>query len=265
MPHPIETLTRRYRGLVSELPVRGQQKFRVTIVPFDEDEPELRGLLDAVIAQGGAARIAVYGGDPDEDVEAAAQIACLAADEEWIDPYENQIVTTHAFEGPNVFTAAPALAELLAYLARHYATEQEVQALFPEVKLPDPRDELPPLQRAAAKGELAALEELLAAGASLARTAMDMSPLQLAIQNRQAAVVKRLLAAGAPVDETDGGGFTLLHAAVIANDVEIVRALLDAGRDPGRETVRGTSPIDAARERPDRAAVLELLLAAQRQ
>src|SRR5690349_2594661 len=130
MADPIATLKQHYRGLVSKLPEKGTNKFRLTIVSFGED-PGLRTILGAVAAQGDAAKVAVYSGDPNEDLEEAAAIANRAAGRTWINPFDNDLITTYAHPGPDVFAAVPALSELLAHLSTHYATLDQVRALIP--------------------------------------------------------------------------------------------------------------------------------------
>lgn len=49
--------------------------------------------------------------------------------------------------------------------------------------------------------------------------------------------VAALLAGGAPVDQPDEGGTTALYAAAVGGHTEVVRALLEAGADPNRQSL----------------------------
>lgn len=258
------TLLERYRGLVSALPDRGVMRFRITVVGFEED-PEFEARLQALGSQAASAGISIFGGDPDEDVELAADLVGQGTGEEWVNPYENAIISTYNHQGEDVFAAAPALAELLAYLARNYATLDVVRALFPDAREPDPTDELSPLHRAIARGDLETLEALIAEGDALEVDPLDGSPLGTAVRFGQGAALARLLAEGGRADEHDHTGWSLLHSAAVGNHLEIARLLLDAGADPQAADSTGRTPIDVARENPRAERLLETLLASRRQ
>jgi ankyrin repeat protein len=89
-------------------------------------------------------------------------------------------------------------------------------------------DELPPLVRAAAKGD-----------------------------DRE---VERILARGTDPNEADSSGWTALHAAATRNHVDVVRRLLSSGADVDARTEDGVTPLlnAACAGRP----VIEALLAA---
>jgi cytochrome c len=119
------------------------------------------------------------------------------------------------------------------------------------------------LHDAARRGDLAAVERLLAAGAQVEATdGGGATPLYLAASEGHAAVVGRLLAAGAnprrPVPGPFGSTGTPLHAATRNGHLGVVRALLEAGVDPNLPDDGVGPPLHAAVSR-NQTAVAELL------
>ncbi len=93
-----------------------------------------------------------------------------------------------------------------------------------------------PLSEAAVRGDLPTLERLLAAGARPdERDTHGWSLLSRAARAGQVESIRMLLRAGARADDADTGGnrWTPLQHAIHKNQPAAVRALLDAGADPG--------------------------------
>ena len=127
-------------------------------------------------------------------------------------------------------------------------------------------DGLTPLHLAAENGHLAVAEALVAAGAAIdAGTRIGRyTPLHVAARAGRGAVALRLLEAGAdPNARTTNSGVTALHLAAGATGGRpAVAALLDHGADPNaREASAGQTPLFFAAA-ANRAAVVDLLLAA---
>lgn len=97
-------------------------------------------------------------------------------------------------------------------------------------------DELPPLHRAAAAGDVQQVRQLLQQGAGPnATTEMNWTPLHAAVAGGGAEnyveVVRVLLAAGARVQVRDGDGRSILCNLHASADAKMVRLLLSAGAD----------------------------------
>ena len=119
------------------------------------------------------------------------------------------------------------------------------------------------LHDAARRGDLAAVEKLLAAGAQVDATdGSGATPLYLAAGEGHAAVAARLLAAGAnprhPASGPFGSTGTPIHVAARYGHLEVVRLLLKAGVDPNLPDDGVGPPLHAALRR-GQAAVAELL------
>ncbi|OIQ92587.1 phosphocholine transferase AnkX [mine drainage metagenome] len=105
----------------------------------------------------------------------------------------------------------------------------------------------PPLSVAVRKGNLKAVDSLLAAGADvnapdiLGRTALHVA----AFYNRKQ-IAALLLAHGADVKASDSEGLTPLHAAVLAANADIATLLLDKGADVNAVTDTGKTPLHLA-------------------
>ena len=97
-----------------------------------------------------------------------------------------------------------------------------------------------------------------AAPAAVARNPMMVQPLHSAVSSRSQATVRLLLEAGVEVDARQQQGWTPLHGAAHAGDVELVTVLLDAGAD---RTLVPDSGKDAAAlaDEAGHAAVVKLL------
>jgi len=103
-----------------------------------------------------------------------------------------------------------------------------------------------PLQWAARRGHVSAMEALLAAGAHV--DSVDSSgwtPLMHAANNGRAAALAVLLAAGVDVHRFDCFGDTALHRACCFGRVDCARTLLDAGARMDVRNRHGERPIDA--------------------
>ncbi|WP_083199501.1 ankyrin repeat domain-containing protein [Microbacterium oleivorans] len=124
-------------------------------------------------------------------------------------------------------------------------------------------EQLPPLVRAAATGDLERARALLAAGRSVNEAdATGWTALHAAATRRHPQIVRALLAAGADPDVTDSAGFTPLLNASGPGDSASVEALLNAGADVAVSDIdNGWCPLSRAAEW-DNFEVLTLLLAA---
>ncbi|MGH8706844.1 MAG: ankyrin repeat domain-containing protein [Burkholderiales bacterium] len=115
------------------------------------------------------------------------------------------------------------------------------------------------LHDAARRGDLAAIDRLLAAGAKV--DAIDgggATPLYVAANEGHAAVVPRLLKAGGDprhrVMGFTGSTGTPIHAATRQGHLSVVRVLLEAGVDPNLPDDGVGSPLHAALRRGQTAA-----------
>lgn len=119
------------------------------------------------------------------------------------------------------------------------------------------------LHDAARRGDLAAVEKLLTAGAPVDATeGAGATPLYLAAGEGHAAVAARLLATGANPRHQASGPFgstgTPIHVAARHGHLEVVRVLLKAGVDPNLPDDGVGPPLHAALRR-GHAAVAALL------
>ena len=119
------------------------------------------------------------------------------------------------------------------------------------------------LHDAARRGDLAAVERLLAAGAQVDATdGGGATPLYLAAGEGHAAVVARLLAGSGDPRHPASGPFgstgTPIHAAVRYGHLDVVRVLLEAGVDPNLPDDSVGPPLHTALRR-GQAAIAELL------
>ncbi len=107
-----------------------------------------------------------------------------------------------------------------------------------------------PLHLAAHFGHASLAAYLLALGANpLARSANVLAnlPIHAAAAGRHAGLIALLLAAGTPVDATQHGGFTALHAAASSGDLASLEVLLKAGADPSIKAENDQTAADFAK------------------
>jgi len=109
---------------------------------------------------------------------------------------------------------------------------------------------------AAVRDDVPTLKALLTAGASakLVTSIYDGTALIAAAHLGHDGVVRELFRAGAPIDHVNNLGWTALIEAVILGDggprhVETVRALVDAGANPGIPDRNGITPLQHAETR----------------
>jgi uncharacterized protein len=119
-----------------------------------------------------------------------------------------------------------------------------------------------PLFDAVAAGDRAAVENALAAGASVDSRASDQAtPLMAAALANQTAIVEALLSKGANVMARNSGGFTPLHAAAYGGSVPIAKLLLDKGAALDEaDNKAGVTPLMVAGEQ-NHLELAEFLLA----
>ncbi len=126
----------------------------------------------------------------------------------------------------------------------------------PEAKPPEP-----PLHEAVRKGDVAAVERLLAAGADVnARDMYAATPLHLAAESGDVRITEILLAKGANVSAVDDGHNYPLHIAALFGQVGVAKLLIAKGaRVDVRMPVTGTTPLQIA-AREGHLDVVQLLL-----
>jgi hypothetical protein len=99
---------------------------------------------------------------------------------------------------------------------------------------------LTPLHRAANRGDLAAVEELLAKGADVNALALaNQTPLHLAVTKE---IAQLLISKGAQIEARDRWGRTPLFWAAGAGRKDVVQALLAAGAQPDAAEALYTEP-----------------------
>ena len=97
-----------------------------------------------------------------------------------------------------------------------------------------------PFLFAARVGDITSAELLLAAGADIEGAApTGTSPLVLAAHSDQGAFAAFLLDKGANAN-SDAGGYTALHAAILRGNLDLVKALLGHGANPNPRQMKGT-------------------------
>jgi ankyrin repeat protein len=124
-------------------------------------------------------------------------------------------------------------------------------------------DAVTPLLTAIYRGDLQAVERLIAAGANVrAANREGVTPLSMASLDGDMRIVERLLAAGADAKERGPNGETPLMFAARNGRVDVVRRLVAAGADVNaREALRGTTALMWAAEQRHPEAVKALLAA----
>ena len=118
------------------------------------------------------------------------------------------------------------------------------------------------LYDAAARGDVAALRELVAAGADVNHQRDGALCLSYAVWRGCTAAVQFLLASGADVDASPGDrvGWTALHAAAVRGHVEIMGLLLAAGADVDIMDAHGTPLCSSISASANHARGAKLLL-----
>lgn len=119
------------------------------------------------------------------------------------------------------------------------------------------------LHGAAARGDIAAIEKLAAAGEKLEATdANKRTPLHVAIFQRQGDAARALIRLGADPNALDADRYDIVTIAAVANDTRMLRIALDGGGNPRAITSRydGTALIAAAHL--GHAEIVRMLIAA---
>lgn len=117
------------------------------------------------------------------------------------------------------------------------------------------------LHLAAHFGHANAAAYLLALGADpLTRSTNTMENLAIhaAAAGRHAGIIALLLGAGTPVDATQQGGYTALHAAAQHGDLASIEVLLAHGADRSLAAGSGETAIDFARNSQHETAIARL-------
>src|SRR5258705_10585166 len=124
-------------------------------------------------------------------------------------------------------------------------------------------DEVTPLLTAIYRGDLPAVDRLIAAGANVrAANREGGAPLSMACLDGDLRIVERLLAAGGDANERGPNGETPLMFAARNGRVDVVRRLVAAGADVNaREAMRRTTAVMWAAEQRHPDAVKALLAA----
>ena len=100
---------------------------------------------------------------------------------------------------------------------------------------------------AASEGTPATIRKLVELGADLQNKGHDgATPLRFAVQSSQGQNIRTLVELGAEIDEYDPTVGTLLHVAVLQSSADVVRLLMELGLDPKRKNHRGITPLDGA-------------------
>ena len=122
-------------------------------------------------------------------------------------------------------------------------------ALHPARTAPSPAPTDSPVADAAMRGDIAAVRELLAAGADVSAAQGDgMTALHWAAERGDPDLARMLLYAGARVDPvTRIGSYAPLHLAARSGSAAVAGLLLDAGADPAAAAAgTGTTPLHLA-------------------
>ena len=116
--------------------------------------------------------------------------------------------------------------------------------------------------KAAAQGDVAALERYAATGAPLdvPDPTLGTTPLAWAALHGHVDAVEWLLDNGAEVNARNGDGSTALHSAAFMGRAEIVRLMLERGADPNARHPNGARPIHSSRADPATTAYYVNLL-----
>lgn len=120
----------------------------------------------------------------------------------------------------------------------------------------------PELLAAIERGDHAAIESELDAGAGANAADRHGTALGRAVARGDLRTVELLLARGADVNKTSDQGNAPLMLAAARGDLDMVRRLLDAGADPGKRNKWGFTVEDWAKW-PANAAEVEALLASR--
>ncbi|TWB58229.1 ankyrin repeat protein [Rhizobium sp. ERR 922] len=111
------------------------------------------------------------------------------------------------------------------------------------------------LHKAAATGDVAAIQQLLDSGAAIeTQDAKGATPLLVATHGNRVDAARALIEAGVNVDHVNRLGWTALIEAIILGDggsrhVEIVRLLIDSGANVNLADNDGVTPLRHARSR----------------
>jgi ankyrin repeat protein len=128
-------------------------------------------------------------------------------------------------------------------------------ALSIEGKQVDPENELR-LSRAASRGDLKTVKELIAAGANIETSSPETSPLAMAVLSDKEGVIEFLISKGANAKVLMVGQSLLTIAAVNGNE-RVVKLLLANGLDPNFVGEAGITPMHRAKNKVVAKQLLE--------
>lgn len=119
------------------------------------------------------------------------------------------------------------------------------------LKIMDPNTGFTPLLEAASQGDVPIIELLTEFGADLTQTGaipLRKTALHVAVESKRLAAIEKLIELGISVNVEDESQTTPLHiaakATLNARDLEILRALIDAGADPSLMNKQGKTPAE---------------------
>ena len=104
-------------------------------------------------------------------------------------------------------------------------------------------DGITPLYTAAENGHLAVVQYLIQKGADKDKASNDGSPLYLAACNGHLSVVRYLMQQGADKDKISTTGHTALCMAAQEGHLAVVQYLVQQGADKNKATIDGTTPL----------------------
>ncbi|OQR87402.1 hypothetical protein ACHHYP_08891 [Achlya hypogyna] len=120
-----------------------------------------------------------------------------------------------------------------------------------------------PLLIASARGEVAAVQQLIDQGDDLNQVSnIGTTPLFTAASNGHLAVVEALIAAGADLNQASTKGWTPINSAAEEGHLTVVEALIAAGADLNLANANGSTPINSPADNGN-LAVIEALFAAR--
>ena len=110
---------RDYAGLVSDIPPFDEIRFRITFIPFNQNEERDR-LIQAAAAEAEELAIAFFTGDPEEVCEDAIEKINRSRPDLTLNAYDNLCINTYSATLEPNLANAPHLRALLLFMHRHF-------------------------------------------------------------------------------------------------------------------------------------------------